>query len=93
MQCPTCKGTGKVTIKVTTFGQKGSENFETDCLTCHGKGRITLKQARQLKKEQDSWCRCGNKSGKTDFHDDGELGAGSEHCWTCSDCGKLTQVG
>ena len=105
MICPTCKGKKQIKIEVVEVFlapkkeesksklKKESHHFGSACFTCKGKGTITKKQEFQLKRERASWCRCGNPSNQTDFHDDGELGVGSKHCWTCGDCGKLTQVG
>lgn len=97
MNCPTCKGKGKVTVKVTTVAP-GTANthseFEMNCLTCRGEGEISKAQAQEHKAAMAMWCRCGNPSGQTHFFDDGENPAVcNKHHWVCEDCGKVTQVG
>lgn len=60
---------------------------------CHGKGTMSQVMADQMKADQDLWCECGNPSGESIFHDDGMHPQCSKHCYTCQDCGKITQIG
>lgn len=85
INCPTCKGTKKVTITVHEAGKVSK--MDLTCVVCHGQGKVT-KQAK--KAMDDFWCKCGNPSGQSNFHDDS---FGVKHHYTCNDCGKVTQVG
>lgn len=83
--CPTCKGTGKGTLRIGSMGH----TMPIDCLTCNGTGQATTEQINALNRFNAMWCRCGNPTyGKT-YHqtDDGH------HWWTCDDCGKIAQLG
>lgn len=81
---------GKLTITAHEMG-KPPRAVELDCVFCNGIGKIT---AAQKAAEEAFWCRCGNPSGESIFHDDNEPGAiCSKHHYTCRDCGAVTQTG
>lgn len=88
MDCPQCKGHGKVTCTVHTFGEK-TTSIKLPCPTCNGKGQATPAEKAAHQEFLDSWCKCGAKNGN-EFHDDTPT---AKHHYTCIDCGKVTQVG
>ena len=93
MNCPRCKGSGKMTLKVSTYGEDGSESIEINCVTCDGTGEVTSYQNELYKQEVAMWCRCGNPSGDVDYYEDGQDPVIQKHHWNCKDCGKVLQVG
>jgi hypothetical protein len=62
--CPTCNGTGRYDMPVTTHGIGGVTHTVTPmrCHTCDGQGTLTAQRVRALareKKRADAfWCRC-----------------------------------
>lgn len=61
MKCPTCKGTGKYRMKVTTV-EPGKEttvsHFMTTCDWCDGTGQRTPEQQKAAEAFAAAWCRC-----------------------------------
>jgi hypothetical protein len=88
MACPQCKGTGKTKVKVSERG-KPDHSFQMDCLTCEGTGNATPEQAKAWHDMMNSWCRCGNPSGRTRPYNY----RNGAHGFECCDCGKITQTG
>jgi phage FluMu protein Com len=96
MKCPRCKGSGKMTIKMSEYsGGKVivNDTLEMKCFECKGTGQITEAEMKVIKAEKAMWCKCGNPSGQTMFVDDGESKKCAKHHWVCEDCGKITQIG
>lgn len=89
--CPQCKGDKQITVTVSEFGKSGDHSFKMDCITCNGAGKVTAEQARAHKAMADAWCTC-DEPGDPDYHPDGNDICG-KHCYTCSNCGKILQVG
>ena len=97
-ECPTCKGKGKLKVvvrvrEVTPVGVTHIPPLEISCVVCEGVGKVTAAKLEAMKAEADLWCSCGNPSGNSKYHDDGDHPNCSKHCWTCEDCGKILQVG
>lgn len=94
--CPVCKGTGKMNITFSTYGKPGEEKTEINCVHCNGKGTLSDTDAEDLESylefQKNAWCKCGNPSGQSKFHPRGNKLC-AKHCYTCKDCGKLTQIG
>ena len=92
IQCVGCTGTGKMKLGTgySENGQLKTKYMDITCIICNGKGEISEEAVKLLERQRNMWCRCGNKSGMTTFHDDRN---GVKHHWTCDDCGKVTQVG
>jgi RecJ-like exonuclease len=98
--CPRCKGSGKITLHVTTIAvgaKPAEETSRIPCRDCHGSGKVTPEEAERIRSfieaYKEIWCRCGNPSGQVDFYDDGEHPEISKHHYRCRDCGKVTQIG
>lgn len=85
--CPACTD-GSFTVKVI---EKGVEKapLVMKCPTCKGTRKVTRKQAREYKAYQEMWCRCEDP-GDGIYHPDTRK---MKHHWTCSKCGKVTQIG
>jgi len=95
MICPTCKGSGKQTIKVTTHDQDGVTESESTitCIKCKGSGEVDkAKHEAEVKAAQEFWCSCGNPSEDMEYYEFIEDGH-RYHGWNCGDCGKVVQVG
>ena len=93
MNCPSCKGSGKQTIRAKTYlgpGKwKNEPPVEIECLNCHGTGEVNAKEQRAREKAwKEFWCDCGNPSGETSYYRHG-----SAHGYTCADCGRVLQTG
>ena len=101
LDCSTCKGSGKTTIKVIHHGQNElNENCELNCIDCDGKGKVTAEQNEILEYRKwwykHCWCKCDPPSDHATYHDDGEgvdESCPSKHHYHCDECGKITQVG
>jgi len=93
--CPTCKGKGKVTLTVSTFGSnKPDEKMEIDCVVCNGVGEVSDVVLEQILFEKNMWCECGsNDPSDVKYYDDGEHHEISKHHWRCNKCGKVVQIG
>lgn len=83
MQCPTCKGSGKETIKTSEAGGPW-RLIQIGCIDCDGKGELTPERHARNLKQEAAWCHCGH--GKDTYHDSGDYS-------TCNKCGKITYVG
>jgi len=95
VKCPVCKGKGRQTVRateVTVQGERELDPVEIDCIWCHGKGALTPEEYREYLEVTDMWCEC-EEPGEAIFHPDGESDFCRKHHWTCSKCGKITQVG
>lgn len=100
-KCPTCKGTGMMTIHVlSTGGLPGMKEGPCgiSCIDCNGKGELDDAAYQRLKRQKAAekafWCVCGNDPRDTHYNPDGTPGAAtSKHHWVCNNCGKVTQVG
>lgn len=93
--CPTCKGTGRMTVQVTGV-DVGS--VAITCLTCDGTGAPTARQLADLAAERAMWCRCAAQDEEPDvrFHDDGQCRKRThprKHHYDCGHCGGVLQVG
>lgn len=92
-ECPTCKGTGKVTITVTEF-RKPSSSVEMNCVSCGGRGAVKKQKAASIVAETESWCRCGDAGMNVRYYADGESKTCRKHHWTHEPgCGRIVQVG
>ena len=92
VKCPTCKGDGIQTIHSTETTSKGVTKrppMNFPCVVCNGKGKVT---EAYVKAVNIFWCKCENP-GDPVFYNDGENPNCSKHCWVCSTCGKVQQVG
>jgi hypothetical protein len=91
--CKVCKGTGKQTTTISTWGSDKEEKFESKCIGCEGTGRMTEEQLRHHKAYEDMWCKCKDKS-DVKYAPDGTCRCGmSKHHYHCRKCGKITQIG
>lgn len=91
MNCPRCKGSGKMPLQVHEGGSV--RNMELTCIDCDGSGEITKAQHEQNQRAMAMWCRCGNPTGQSRFYEDGEAPDVHKHHVKCGDCGKVLQVG
>lgn len=64
--------------------------MEIDCVYCDASGSMTPAQKALFDAMEQMWCRCGNPSGNTTFHEDS---MNSKHHWSCDDCGAVVQIG
>jgi hypothetical protein len=97
VNCPTCKGTGKISITFSELGsKKPPEIILINCRDCDGAKQVTPQQAKSIirftKEYENAWCKCGNPSKRSNFHPNGIKNC-SKHCYTCADCKKITQIG
>jgi len=93
--CPTCKGSGKYNMPVTTHDEKGCNTtyFEMTCQKCNGSGEVDpVVEKKREKASKAFWCGCENSSGHF-YVEDGVSKKCQQHHWVCNDCGKVTQVG
>ena len=94
--CPTCKGTGKQTIRATTIDDRGVTKeppMVITCILCKGAKEISEAEFASVERERELWCRC-SKSKSGPFYDDGKHpGCVNKHHWHCVNCGKITQIG
>ena len=104
VNCPRCGGSGTMSIGVTNMEcidgkwvEHKEPATEIDCITCKGSKTMDEKKANLIKEawedERNRWCDCGNPSGDVKYWEDGTHPHCSKHCYTCRDCGKITQVG
>lgn len=95
-KCPVCNGKGRQTVVATEYVPGGKDKelppVEIDCIWCHGKGRMTPEEYADYRDINDMWCEC-EVPGEGIYHADGESDLCEKHHWTCSKCGKITQVG
>lgn len=93
-ECKTCKGKGKQTISMTTFGSsKPAKEIEIDCVSCHGKGKTDYSNMITNLIESHMWCKCDDSSG-SDFFDNGKhKDCMTKHHYHCRDCGMVSQIG
>lgn len=95
MDCPICKGTGKVVFSDAGTG----EQHPMRCLDCHGKGTVSRKRGEALAErlhplDPGAWCRCEPRQ-PADVIMRGEActcGLGMEHVH-CITCRKLLEAG
>jgi len=96
--CPCCKGTGKQTLKVSTFGSnKSAEHIEINCIDCNGK-QLSANEVVQIFKqkeyEKNLWCSCQNiEPNDVKYIEDGKSNICKKHHWIHTKCGKITQIG
>jgi len=91
--CPKCEGNKVLSITPQMFENGKFVSLKTvviDCVFCNGKGKVSKALIRA---EENFWCKCGNPSGESTFHDEGEGPEISKHHYRCNDCHKVTQVG
>lgn len=100
MNCPTCNGSGKQNMTVTTreSGKPAAiQKVSIRCISCGGKGDISKAEyvaiTADLQHIADTWCRCEQPSQEWDFYTDGEHPALHKHHYRCQKCGKVTQSG
>lgn len=84
-----CKN-GKMTIKVSEYGVPGEQAIEITCIDCRGTGQLTEHQAAVIEASKHIWCQCPIEDCRSIFHPDSP---GVKHHWTCTTCGKVTQIG
>jgi hypothetical protein len=86
-QCPTCKGTGKITIRSVEYRSDGIVSIS--CIWCDGKGKQTPAEKQKQEDFNNAWCKCGNPSGEVNYYHH----MNGAHGYTCADCGKIIQTG
>jgi hypothetical protein len=86
--CPTCKGTGRYDVPVTTFGPAGRSESVTrmPCFACEGSGQLTPARARALAREAARWCRCAVPCEYPTVHMDRRGGVDWVECTACHKC-------
>ena len=92
VECPLCKGKREVIFEVTEPGGKVN-NVPLKCVVCDGEGKVTPGRALSYKRQQESWCKCGNPSGDVEYVPDNVSSVCSKHHYVCRDCGKIVQIG
>jgi len=95
--CPSCHGKGTTQISFEVWGsKKPAEISDIPCTDCHGAKEVTHERAKEIIRftelYKSIWCKCGNPSKQTKFHPKGNAVC-AKHCYTCADCGKITQIG
>ena len=85
-ECPSCKGTGKTTLRSNT------DIVELTCFTCEGIGTVSQAELDYLEWEKNQWCNC-DESEDVIFYDDNEHPECAKHHWRHKDCGKIVQIG
>lgn len=101
VECPTCKGEGKLTINAQQMKSVGGKLvFEEqppvtiDCVICHGEGKITEEYARELMEFEQSCCTCEDEVPDAFYVADGQCECGiQKHHYHCRRCGKIQQIG
>lgn len=97
--CPQCKGKGKFDVTSTVIDGQGPTGRHEEvvkgvsCYLCDGSGEISEERLVDLEAQSKLWCSCGNKSGHTTYHPDGQSPVCHKHHWICNDCGKIVQMG
>lgn len=90
--CPICKGKGRVIVRselVVKGKARPMPPLELSCATCRGECLITPKDAAEIKFSLTRWCHC-EVQGDPIYHPDTRK---MKHHWTCSNCGKIVQIG
>jgi len=91
--CKVCKGTGKQTTTITTWGSDKVEKFESNCVWCNGTGQMTEQQLGNYNYDKNMWCKCKDKTDAY-YVPDGVCRCGiGKHHYHCNKCKKVTQVG
>ena len=93
--CPTCKGTGKQTITVSTFGSSKVESYQSTCITCDGIPMSADRAEQWRKAMNDFWCNnAQHPMANAVYVADNTPGAMcSKHHWKCPICNKVKQTG
>lgn len=92
VKCPTCEGTCKMNCVVHEAG-KPEQSFTMNCHVCEGKGEVTEEHAELIQIENDMWCDCDEPSEDRKYWPDGTHPVCHKHCWSCTICGKIVQIG
>lgn len=89
VECPTCKGSKKMSYSFQDGPGKEPVKSEMECITCHGIGRVTEFYAKEFNKVwgKENWCSCKDSSGSR------HVRKGGQDYYYCYDCGKTTQIG
>lgn len=95
MKCETCNGTGKITIRSTTWNKAGEivdvQPVTIRCYWCMGTGDLMLQDKAVAKQFNNLWCKCqGHVEAK--YVPEGQ-GVVNVHHWVCETCGKIVQIG
>ena len=100
LTCETCKGSGKVTVSMSTFGKEGSEKkSQMHCISCSGKGIYLISSDSERKAwvlnriQRNMWCQCEDSIGSYYRENNECKGCMSKHHYHCKKCHLITQVG
>lgn len=77
--CGHCGGTG--------------EMHRFPCVFCYGKGSISEKHRILDRAEYREWCQCETPSKDTHYYPDNTHPKCKKHCYVCTQCKGITQVG
>lgn len=98
--CPSCNGKKKQRIVATEITSKGKRDLPAvhiDCLLCNGKGYLTEREKEKYDRDAEAaenfWCKCPDGFNNAIYFPDGTHPLCSKHCWACTTCDKIVQVG
>jgi hypothetical protein len=101
-ECLRCGGSGEFAVRVETVAAYGTTVRETtmSCSDCSGRGRLDEHPCRTRirgiydRAHARDWCDCEDRPiGSTRYHPDNSHPKCDKHCYTCTACGCLTQIG
>ena len=93
IECPICKGKGKLHCKSTTYGTDEVVELDIDCYLCDGEKEISEQKYKDYEAEKELWCEC-EESTFGSYPQDGECSCGIyKHHVHCGKCGKISQIG
>ena len=91
IDCCMCKD-GKTTFHVN------DRSIKMECIYCHGKGYEYISRHESIKKKLIArdrnriWCKCDQYFG-TIYYKDNEHPRCTKHCYVCTRCYGITQIG
>lgn len=93
VDCPRCRGTGEMKIKVFGIRVAGGET-PIPCIGCNGSKTTTKKKVILGKVEGREYCHCRHPDdGNTRYYADNQHPKCSKHCYVCTRCNGISQVG
>lgn len=91
ISCPRCRGTGEQDIKLHGIASANG-TCKITCIDCNGSRTITTKAMILNKCSNREWCRCGAFV-DTIYYPDNTHPKCKKHCYVCSKCKCISQIG
>jgi len=101
-ECLLCDGSGQTSLRVETVRADGTTERDTTmpCFGCRGRGRLDEHPCQtRIRRIYDrahgrDWCECRDRPvGASRYHADNTHPKCDKHCYTCTLCHGLTQIG